>query len=491
VFKSVFSRMLVTYLLIIAFILMLESIVLAQLYRNDYYNLHRQEIVKKAEDVSEMYTYMLEKNQYVSGIMGILQTNYFYDILEIMEGSESLVWIVGRYGDYEVVVENGIIRRTLTEEEQDKYLKQVLDGGILADENIFQSKFSNPILTVGVPIYGFRVLDDGSREIIGAVFLHTRLNFIQTATYRLYRQMGISIIIAVSIGIMLVILTSSRISAPLKEMSKLTRAIAKGNFDKRVDVDSNDELGALGEDFNHMADELMRQEQLRSGFVANVSHELRSPLTSIHGFAQGILDGTIKPEDKDKYLQIIVDETGRLSKLIRELLDLSQYESGKFPLNIKSFDINELCRRVLIRYIDMIEEKGINLEVQFKQEFSYVLADADRIEQVLINLLDNAIKFTPSEGTIKLWTHNAKGNVIVGITDTGCGIPAEDLDYIFERFYKVDKSHTDKMGTGLGLSIVKMILDQHGENITVNSSVGKGTSFTFTLRSDGKKNDKS
>ena len=125
--------MLVTYLLIIAFILMLESIVLAQLYRNDYYNLHRQEIVKKAEDVSEMYTYMLEKNQYVSGIMGILQTNYFYDILEIMEGSESLVWIVGRYGDYEVVVENGIIRRTLTEEEQDKYLKQVLDGGILAD----------------------------------------------------------------------------------------------------------------------------------------------------------------------------------------------------------------------------------------------------------------------------------------------------------------------------------------------------------------------
>jgi signal transduction histidine kinase len=280
---------------------------------------------------------------------------------------------------------------------------------------------------------------------------------------------------------MLVFISSSRITQPLKEMSEMTKDIAKGDLSKRVEIQSNDEIGLLAQSFNDMAGELAKQEELRTGFVANVSHELRSPLTSIHGFAQGMHDGTIAQDDQKQYLQIIVDETTRLKKLIRELLDLSQIESGTFPLNKKVYDINEQIRRVLIRYLDIIEEKGIDVEVNFKQDFCMVCADWDRIEQVLVNLIDNAIKFTPRDGKITLWSHECDGKVLVGVTDTGEGIAREDLPFIFERFYKSDKSHTEKKGTGLGLSIVKKIIEEHGHTIKATSNPGAGASFTFSL----------
>ena len=175
-------------------------------------------------------------------------------------------------------------------------------------------------------------------------------------------------------------------------------------------------------------------------------------------------------------------ETRRLNKLIRELLDLSQIESGKFPLNIQPFDVNELISRVLITFEEKIVSKSLDIDVDFRQDKAMVLADPDRIEQVVINLLDNAVKYTNESGRVKIWTHGASDKILVGISDDGPGIPEEDQPYIWERFYKVDKSHTGNTGTGLGLSIVKKIIDQHSERITLQSGPGSGTVFTFSLK---------
>ncbi|MCK5129338.1 MAG: HAMP domain-containing protein [Clostridiales bacterium] len=444
---------------------------MTQLYRRDYLNIAKAELVEDAE----LYAEMLVRPSLVPDSA---QRVFIESIQLSMEKSNSELWIVNRYGKIRSLRgENEDApdeMKQLTIKEIQDYLQIVLEGKQVIWENEFMSRFKKPMLTIAQPV----IFDE---EIPFVVFIHTELSNLEPNILPIYRQIGTASIIAVVVSLILVFISSSHITQPLKEMSKMTKEIAKGNLSKRVKIESTDEIGTLAESFNNMAEELAKQEELRTGFVANVSHELRSPLTSIHGFAQGMLDGTIESEDNEQYLGIIVSETTRLTKLIKELLDLSQIESGTFPLNKKVYDINEQMRRILIRYIDKIEDKGINVEVNFRQDFCMVCADADRIEQIFVNLIDNAIKFTSEEGTITLWTHVCEGKALVGVNDTGEGIPREDLPFVFERFYKSDKSHTSKKGTGLGLSIVKNIVEQHGHKITVNSTIGKGTSFAFVL----------
>ena len=231
-----------------------------------------------------------------------------------------------------------------------------------------------------------------------------------------------------------------------------------------------------------MAEELKLQDGLRNTFIANVSHELRTPLASVQGFIQGMLDRAIEEEDRDKYLEIVLGETKRMNTLITDLLNLAKIESGKFPIEYSEFDINELLRRCILLFEQRIEEGQLDVNIQLGESKLYVWADQDRISQVITNLIDNAVKFTPPGGELKIWTQSAGNKVYVSIADTGEGIPVEDQPYVFERFFKVDKSHSQsKAGTGIGLSIVKRIISQHGENITLQSVPGKGTTFTFSL----------
>lgn len=464
-FRSVYSRMLITFLLIIAFILLLQAVLLAQLYKNDYYNTAREATLKQAKQVASIVASPTYKT--FSALQMMLE------ILETYaEDSTQQVWIVDRAGGIMNVGDEEL--PPFSEKEFNNYLRDVLKGEEVILEQIFETRFSTAMLSVGVPV----IIDE---QIKFAVFVHTELEDMKGITYSFYRHIFISSVIAVLVSMFLVLLSSKNITMPLKEINNMTKDIANGRFEKRIKIQSDDEIGQLASSFNDMADDLMKQEELRCGFVANVSHELRSPLTSIHGFAQGILDGTIDEKDTKKYIHIIFDETTRLKSLIKELLDLSQIESGQFPLHLQKYDINEHIRRVIIRYIDTMEENEIELNVDFRQEFCAVFADKDRIDQVLVNLLDNAIKFTPPGGTIKMWTHKTDNSVIVGVSDTGAGIADEDMPYIFERFYKADKAHTGKSGTGIGLSIVKKILDQHGQAISVSSTLYKGTRFTFKL----------
>ena len=471
-FRTVFSRILITFLTITTFILMLQSLVLTQLYRMSYQKVTENDLVAEAQNIAEM----IKKPSIIADINA--QMTFMETIQLSMKKSDSVLWIVYPNGTIRTVsgqqeTSESETRRLSIMEMQD-YLDPVFEGNQVVWKSKFADRFTKPMLSIAYP-----VIMDG--EVIMAVFTHTPISYLEPDVQPINRQILTASLIAVVVSVLLVFISSSRITQPLKEMSQMAKDIAKGDLTKRVKVHANDEIGMLAESFNYMAEELSKQEELRTGFVANVSHELRSPLTSIHGFAQGMMDGTIKNEDQTQYLNIIVDETTRLKKLIKELLDLSQIESGTFPLNKKVYDINEQMRRVLIRYIDIIEDKGINVEVNFKQDFCMVCADNDRIEQVLVNLIDNAIKFTPKDGTITLWSYECDGKALVGVNDTGEGIARDDLPFIFERFYKSDKSHTEKKGTGLGLSIVKKIVEEHGHTITVNSSEKNGTSFTFSL----------
>ena len=477
--STVFLRLLVTYIGIMILTLAGQSILMANIYQREYY-------AQRIYTVTQDATVLSQSACVAMATAGGLNSQFIKSVYSVVQRQDAAIWIVDRAGNIFNVNEPD----KLTEASQKapdfrgaklpdasfaRCMRTVLGGDTISEQGLFTGLQGAQVLTVAVPIK----IDD---MIIGAIFIHTRLEPLHTVLGQLYRYLATSAAAAVALGTALIFLMASRFSKPLVQMNTIAGLIAQGNFDRKADVKSNDEIGQLAQSFNTMAEELKKQEDLRSGFVANVSHELRSPLTSIHGFAQGMLDGTIPQSENQKYLTVIVGETRRLNKLIRELLDLSQIESGKFPLNMQTFDINELIRRALITFEEKIDNKSLEIEVDFKQDKAMVLADPDRIEQVFINLLDNAIKFTDNDGRISIWTHSASDKMLVGVGDNGPGIPEEDQSYVWERFYKVDKSHSGKKGTGLGLSIVKKIIDQHGERITMQSQLGSGTVFVFSLK---------
>jgi signal transduction histidine kinase len=202
----------------------------------------------------------------------------------------------------------------------------------------------------------------------------------------------------------------------------------------------------------------------------------------VQGFIQGILDGAIEEQDRDKYLEIVLGETKRMSTLINDFLNLAKIESGKFPMEFSEFDINELLRRCILMFEQQIETKKLEVDIRISEDKTMVWADENRISQVITNLVDNAVKFSFEGGSLGIWTETVDNKVLVNIADTGEGIPEEDQTSVFERFYKVDKSHSrSKAGAGIGLSIVKRIIAQHGEKIWLKSAPGEGTTFTFSL----------
>ena len=276
---------------------------------------------------------------------------------------------------------------------------------------------------------------------------------------------------------------AKRIINPFVDMNHIVQCYSKGDFSQRIPVQGKDEASQLGRSFNEMADQLKNLEYTRQSFVTNVSHELRSPLTSMKGFLEAMMDGTIPPEEHEHYIEIVLSETRRMTAMVNDLLDLARIESGIITVNYEVFDINELIRRTLITFEARISEKRMELDVRFAAEQTFVYADSNQISQVLRNLIDNAIKYSPEGRTLLVSTYALRKEVYVTIRDTGVGIPAEDVPHIFDRFYKVEKAHTPspQVGSGLGLAIVKKIIEAHGQSITVKSARGKGTQFTFTL----------
>lgn len=269
-----------------------------------------------------------------------------------------------------------------------------------------------------------------------------------------------------------------RLTKPLKQMSEASRAMAKGDFSKRIPVTSDDEIGELAASFNMMTNSLAQLEGMRKSFVANVSHELKTPMTTIGGFIDGILDGTIEAEKQDYYLNIVSQEVKRLSRLVQSMLSMAKLESGELVLKYELFDLRELLLTVVISQEQRIEAKRLEIIGLDELQGVSVKADRDLIYQAVYNLIDNAIKFAEEGGKIKFSLKNENKKTILTVTNTGSGIPEKDLPFIFERFYKVDKSRSAaKNSTGLGLYIVKTIVTAHGGSVAVSSKENELTSF--------------
>ena len=268
---------------------------------------------------------------------------------------------------------------------------------------------------------------------------------------------------------------------PVKQMTQAAQAISKGDFSQEVEVRSNDEIGQLEQAFNTMAKELQSVDTLQSDFIANISHDFRSPLTSIKGYVEAMLDGTIPQELFPKYLKVVLDEANRLTKMTNNVLDLTKMENGQIEMHIRPFDINESIVSIALTFEQRVNEKKIKMNFQFLQEKLYVSADPDLIERVIYNLLDNAIKFTPEGGRITLETEVKNDTAEITVRDSGSGVPPEDREKIFDRFFTADRAHTAGKGTGLGLSICKRIMDMHGQSIRLLDTE-EGAAFRFTLK---------
>ena len=268
---------------------------------------------------------------------------------------------------------------------------QVLEGNTITRVGRFGESFPVPVLTVGMPL---KIND----KVGGTIFLHSPIKGINRTLRDTYMSIWRSAIISTVLSIFISYFITRRITNPLIEMNMISREIATGNFKRRVKVKTRDEVGQLAMNFNAMADSLEKLELMRRSFVANVSHELKSPLTSMRGYIQGVLDHTISNEDREKYLAIALEETERMNRLINDLLDLSQIQTGQFSLDIKVLDINETIRRVLIAWEDRINEKGMDIEVDFDQEARLVEGDPDRLQQVIINLLTTLLNLPGKAG---------------------------------------------------------------------------------------------
>jgi signal transduction histidine kinase len=340
----------------------------------------------------------------------------------------------------------------------------------------FFGSFDEPMISVLAPI-------TGNYKTNGYVVIHTALSGVQQEAGKLLNISYIMLLLIFLLSIIILIFFTEIVYSPLKKITKATEQYAAGNMSYTFSVESEDEMGYLAATLQYMAGEIARSEDDQKKFIANVSHDFRSPLTSIRGFLTAMLDGTIPPEKHEKYLKTVLDETDRLTKLTNGLLTLNSLGTKGMLLTRTDFDINDTIRHVAASFEQVCREKRLRFELILSGDTLYVNADKEKIQQVLYNLVDNAIKFSHPDSSIRIETTERHSKIFVSVKDSGIGIPKEDQKLIFNRFYKTDLSRgKDKKGTGLGLSIVQEILRAHDENINVVSTENVGSEFIFSLR---------
>ena len=432
-------------------------------------NQKSQVLFENVSDIEEV-THIAMTNQ--SSIMDVM----FQRVIDSVGAST--------YSSVAVFDNNGIIFAisgddTDAQKEFDKVSESVsspvLRGEQIVSMGIYKDQYGDKILTVGAPLI-YR------NEIFGGVMFNQRVPEIKSVYAYFGRRMLALITIAMLLSILLFGFLSIKVTSPIRTISAAVKEFSKGNFKRRVNYNANNELGELAKNINDMASSLDNLENLRKSFISDVSHELRTPLTTISGFVEGIIDGTIPQESQGEYLDVVLSESKRLSRLITNLLQVSRMKSGEAKLDRTDFDINELVRLALLKFEMMITPKKIDVSLHIDEGKLMVNADKDNINQVLTNLINNAVKFTPENGSIVIDITQKRDKVYVAVENTGHGIEKQELRYIWDRFYKADKSRSeDRTGMGLGLYIVKRIMTMHGEDISVISEPDKYTRFTFSL----------
>ena len=483
VFKSTFSKYLIAFILIIFISFIMLSGIITSMIRTYVTEEKESELVSTTTVIAQH----IEK----TGIENI--KNY----VDSEVASLIIAPIINRDKSLEIIItdkEGNILLSTLNSPvDETTGMRVPYISGNLGEINIssFQESESGCLFVRGT-LNG--LLSDSSAVYANDIYTNSEIRGYVLSLYSSQYEDNIialtrRAVINSSAWVMLaaviaVYFITERIIHPLRNMTAAAKKFGKGDFSTRVTVYGTDEVSQLAIAFNNMADSLGNLEKMRNSFLSNVSHDLRTPMTTIAGFIDGIRSGAIPPEKQDYYLQTISSEIHRLSRLVSQLLDISRLESGDRKMSFQNFDVAEVARIILISFEQKIDEKKLDVEFETEDEEMLVYADKDSIHQVLYNLCHNAIKFAREGGkfVIKLKNLDSK-RISISVYDDGQSISQEDLPMVFERFYKTDKSRgLDKSGVGLGLYICKTIIDAHDEQINVSSKEGEGTEFSFTLK---------
>lgn len=468
-FKSIFGRLFWTYTLLVTIILSTISVSMAIL-TTQLAERKQIETLHSVANNLEFWTVTLEMEQKENKIA---QDAYERSLNSWSNFSTSDITVIDRNGN--------VIHSTCGITSVPGYCMETIDtDSSTIKKSDFDGFYEHDVLVVTFPLHHMG-------NTIGAIIFNKRVPDIHRTAAELLVLFFISMLTSMAIAFIIIYVQAKKISIPIVKINKAAQNIAAGNFNERVEVTTKDEIGQLASSFNFMASSIERSEQNRQRFISDVSHELRTPMTSISGFVRGMLDGTIDEKDREAYLQIVLDESTRLTRLVNNMLEMSKMQSDDFELNIAPFSITELICACLIELEEKIESKSLDVNVDFRPEKLAVLGDKDQIKRVLINLLDNAVKFSHANTTISVNTRIEQGKAHIEVSNVGDGISDEDAKRIFDRFYKTDMSREkDRTGAGLGLSLVQNILRLHNQTIRVkstenNKSGEKITTFEFTL----------
>ena len=479
-FRSMFARLFCMFLAVILAVMGTVSVLFYVTVRDQRINARMEELKKEAREIA----YLASQTHYTMPNRFLMQESATDKYIEwkaqsVYQDFGAYIMVVDRQGRLSwnlstLYQTNPDFTAMLNMEEIFQALYKVLQGEEIQMRADVPGAGGGPMFIAGVPWVQ-------AGQVLGAAFIHTPAQIIEAEYADLAWQVGLVTLIASLAAAVAVFVYVKKITRPLTAMAGAAAAMAKGDFDVHAPESKVREIDELASAFNAMAGQLSQLEDSRREFVANVSHELRSPMTSIQGFVEGMADGTIPPDEHPRYLGVVSDEIRRLSKLVTDLLALSRMEKKDAKLNLRDFDICELLRRVLIRRMNDVDNKGIQIDARFADDALMVTADPDRIEQVAVNLIDNALKFTPQGGEIAIVCEDRGRDIAVTVADNGAGILPQDREHIFERFYTGDKAHTAGKGTGLGLSICQRIMEQHGQTIRLLPG-DEGAAFEFTLK---------
>ena len=464
--KSIVIKQFLLYMATISFCVILMGGMLSVIYTTHYMSETKQELIEQGEKIAGAIN-----KAYNTGNINNLA--YEMQVLEDYMGAGVL--LVNKEGVIVLAspgMDSSLLGHVLA---YDELVKGIQEGNVVSLETGSSSIFGTPMLIVGYPL---------SEGQLSGIFMCRSMPEIKVSLNEMYRAGVFCLLLAFLLTALVSLVTSRKMTEPLMDMNRAAKEIAGGNFEKRVEIKSDDEMGQLAESFNHMAESLENIEKSRRAFIANVSHDLRSPLTSIQGFLTAMLDGTIPPEKQERYLRIVLEESQRLSRLAEGIVDMSRAQDSKIVLEETDFDLNEIIRENCAVLEPQMEEKGMRIEVSFAAKETMVHADQDKISRVLHNLMNNAVKFSKEDSIIEVeTTFSGKNKILVSVKDHGAGISEEDQKYIFDRFYKADVTRNeDKTGAGLGLSIVREFIQAHGETVAVKSKLGEGSTFLFTLK---------
>jgi signal transduction histidine kinase len=465
IFSKIFTINLITIVVSVVLIFIMQTVLISQfVYTERIANL--KENAKAISAFIENGTGQEHLNNFIYGFSQSTKTN---------------ILIIGSNGDVLLASapDNHYNRNTVRIDKT--YMKDVLSRKESIIKGTLGDTFHAEMFTLQVP-----VVSKINNRVLGAIFISTPVPEMTRSKMQLHKILGVSLFLVILISFTLSFALSRRISKPIKKIGQTARQFAQGNFSNRVNLDKKTnniiEISELTQTFNDMAYSLEKADDIRNSFISDVAHEFRTPMTTISGFVDGILDETIPPERHHDYLTIVRDEVSRLSGLVNSLLNLTRLETDKQPLEVTAFDICETLRRTLVGFESRIEEKKIEVQLDIDEQVCQVIADMNAIRQILTNLIENAIKFTNVGGLLRIEIKNGRTEVKISVYNTGCGISDGDKKMIFERFYKADKSRSlNREGTGIGLYIVKELLSHHNKTISVNSVEGEFAEFVFHL----------